>query len=100
MYLQKGIRMDNVLVTTKHKGVFAGQLKSVDRTLELATLVGCRNCISWSESVKGFLGLAVDGPNEDCRIGPKTIETELWGVTSMTKMTEQATNKWESAPWR
>ena len=115
--------MDSVLVTTKHRGVFAGQLKertindksplakvSTDDLLAELTrrgvsndrevLVGIRNCISWDSSIRGFLGLAVDGPNDNCRIGPKAMETELWGVTSITKMTQVAIDKWESAPWK
>ena len=101
--------MDRVLVTTKYRGVFSGQLKSRSVLGDLTSgseasqtvvLTECRNCLYWDSSVKGFLGLAVDGPGSGCRIGPPAVETELFAVTSITKMTQRASERWDSAPWK
>ena len=87
-----------MLVTTIHRGVFFGyateNVKSKTITIEDA-----RNCIYWSADVKGFLGLAASGPSSSCKIGPKVAELTLTDVTSVSKVTPEATEKWEKAPW-
>lgn len=85
-----------VLVTTKHRGVFFGYLEN--RNGETVGLSKARNCVYWDVSTKGFLGLASEGPGCDCRIGPPA-DIELFGVTSIAKVTPSAVEKWESAPW-
>jgi len=94
--------MEHVLVTTKHRGVFFGQLKSKEQQGDYArvVLVGCRNCISWESSVRGFLGLAADGPDKGCRVGPEAVNVELWCVTSVVAMTPEAVKKVDLAPWK
>lgn len=88
-----------VLITTEHRGVFAGVLKDYDRDKRIAVLTKARNCVSWSSSIRGFLGLAATGPDSNCKIGPAVDELELVAVTSKTNCTEAARDKWESAPW-
>ena len=57
-----------VLVTTDKRGVFFGTLKTEEgTTVELAE---AQNCTYWSRAMRGFLGLAVLGPDSECRIGP------------------------------
>ena len=56
-----------VLVTTQHRGVFFGYEESRDGTS--IVLKRARNCVRWS-GTRGFVGLAADGPNDNCRIGP------------------------------
>lgn len=86
-----------VVVTTAHRGVFFGTLKSQEGST--VVLTNARNCLYWAPSVKGFLGLAVTGPNSKCRVGPSPPETELFDVTSISKCFDEAAARWEAAPW-
>ncbi len=86
-----------VLVTTKHRGVFFGFVNG-DELGRTVTLKRCRNCIFWHESVGGFLGLAKHGPNDSCRIGSESELTQLWDVTSVSEVTDEARERWCNAP--
>lgn len=87
-----------VLVTTAHRGVFFGYLdpsyKAGDETVKLSQ---CRNCPRWRDT-RGFLGLASDGPNDKCRVGPPA-DVELRSITAVVAVTPAAVERWESAPW-
>ena len=85
-----------VLVTTEHRGVFAGYAS--DTSGDVIALRQARNCIYWSADVKGFLGLASTGPSEGCKIGP-AADIELRKITAVAAVTPKAQAKWESAPW-
>jgi len=85
-----------VLVTTAHRGVFFGYM--VDDSGSVVTLSRARNCLRWV-GVRGFLGLASEGPNERCRIGPAADKLTLRDVTSMASVTDAAIARWEAAPW-
>lgn len=85
-----------VLVTTVHKGVFFGYATKTDgSTIKLER---ARNCIYWSSSNRGFLGLAADGPNNEAKIGP-AADIELRDITCVAEVTKAAAAKWEAAPW-
>ncbi len=86
-----------VLVTTEYRGVFFGYVKSVDA--DVVYLRDARNCSYWSANTKGFVGLASDGPDSQCRIGPAAPEMELRKVTSIARCSDAAVERWESAPW-
>lgn len=85
-----------VLVTTVHRGVFAGWATDVDG--ETITLRDGRLCVYWSRDVKGFMGLAANGPSDTCRIGPPATIT-LRSITSVSEITDAARARWEAAPW-
>ncbi len=85
-----------VLVTTEHRGVFAGFASKTDG--EVIKLREARNCIYWSASLKGFLGLASTGPDSSCKIGP-AADIELRKITAVVEVTTEAQAKWEGAPW-
>lgn len=85
-----------VLVTTEHRGVFAGYAS--DTSGDVIALRQARNCIYWSTDVKGFLGLASTGPTKDCKIGP-AADIELRKITAVAAVTPEAQAKWEAAPW-
>lgn len=85
-----------VLVTTAHRGVFFGYATEIDGPTIF--LKDGRNCTYWSQAMKGFLGLASQGPDSDCRIGPKADIT-LRDITSVSSVTPEAVARWESAPW-
>lgn len=89
--------LDYVLVTTAHRGVFAGEL--VEDWDDVVILKNARNCIYWSAEVKGFLGLALTGPTKSCRVGPAVPQLKLRNVTSLGACTPEARAAWEAGPW-
>lgn len=85
-----------VMVTTEHRGVFAGFASNTDG--DAIKLREARNCIYWSASVKGFLGLASSGPDSSCKIGP-AADLTLRKITAVAEVTPEAQAKWQNAPW-
>lgn len=84
-----------VLVTTAHRGVFFGYASDTEgKSIKLRA---ARNCLRWA-GTKGFLGLAAEGPNDQCRIGP-AADIELRDITCVAECTEAAAKAWEQAPW-
>lgn len=85
-----------VMVTTEHRGVFAGY--SSDVSGDVIDLRAARNCVYWSADVKGFLGLAANGPSRDCKIGPPA-DLQLRKITAVASVTPEAQAKWENHVW-
>ena len=86
-----------VVVTTTHRGVFFGYATDTDG--EQIALVKSRLCIYWSVDVKGFMGLASDGPSKNCKIGP-AADITLRNITAVLEVTPEAEAKWNAAPWK
>jgi hypothetical protein len=86
-----------VLITTEFRGVFFGHVKDDTQLPAQITLTGARNCIYWSSDVKGFMGLAANGPNANCRISAVVPEITLYKITSVTPVEEAAVKAWEAA---
>lgn len=86
-----------VVVTTAHRGVFFGY--ATDTKGDTIELKRARLCVYWSSDVKGFMGLAANGPSPSCRIGPPA-DIELRNVTSVAEVTPAAVAKWEAQPWQ
>ena len=86
-----------VVVTTEHRGVFGGVF--VSRKDREVTLSEARVCVHWSAETRGFVGLAVTGPLDGSRVSPAAPELTLAGVTSISKCTEKAKDRWEQSPW-
>lgn len=86
-----------VIITTEFRGVFFGYLKDDTKAPAQITLTGVRNCLYWSANVGGFLGLAANGPNKDCKIGVRVPEVTLYKITSVTPVEDAAAKAWESA---
>ena len=86
-----------VVVTTSHRGVFFGYAEKTDGTTIF--LKSARLCIMWSADLRGFMGLASVGPNNNCRIGP-AADITLYDVTAVMEATETARTAWEAAPWK
>lgn len=84
-----------VLVTTEHKGVFFGYADATDG--EQISLKQARLCVKWVNT-RGFMGLAANGPNAQCRIGP-AADITLRNITSVCEVTPVATKAFEAAPW-
>jgi hypothetical protein len=89
-------KLTPVLVTTTYRGVFFGYAE--DYRSETIELKNARNCLYWSKNMKGFLGLAANGPSEECRVGP-AADILLHGVASVSLVTPEAVERWEAAPW-
>lgn len=85
-----------VLVTTAHRGVFMGYATDTDG--EIVRLKRARLCIYWSTDVRGFMGLAANGPSKNCKIGPPA-DIDLRAITAVAIVTPEAEAKWNSAPW-
>lgn len=86
-----------VLVTTAHRGVFFGYATKTDG--ETIQLKRARLCVYWTSDLRGFMGLASNGPSSGCRIGP-AADIELRNITAVVAVSPEAVKKWESAPWK
>lgn len=89
-------RERHVLVTTAHRGVFAGYATDTDG--EAIFLRSARLCVSWTSDLRGFMGLASHGPSSGCRIGPPA-DIAVRAITSVVECSPEATKRWEAAPW-
>lgn len=88
---------DPVVVTTSHRGVFFGYIVQLNGNT--VTLRAMRNCLYWTASIKGVVGLSLEGPVEGCRVGPACPEAQLFDVTAIMSVTPKAVDRWEQAPW-
>lgn len=84
-----------VLITTKHRGVFAGILAE-DAAPAHVVLLEARCAIKFG-TTKGFMQLAESGPTSKSIIGSVVPQVRLFDITSITSITEEAKEKWESA---
>jgi hypothetical protein len=91
-----------VLITTDKdkRGVFFGYIKEEDANKDPISVVGAQMAVFWSASVHGVLGLAVNGPNTECRISPHNDQEFLIpGVTLVAKVTAKAEKEWLKNYW-
>ena len=86
-----------VVICTQYRGVFFGYADRTDG--ETISLTRARLAVYWSSDLKGFMGLAANGPSATCRIGPPADIT-LRNITAVVEVTPAALAKWESAPWQ
>lgn len=89
-----------VVVTTEYRGVFFGYVEDSKEAPVRIELSDVRNCIYWSTSIKGVLGLAATGPNSDCKIGPSVPTATIWKVTGIFGCTSEAAEAWEKSAWK
>ena len=85
-----------VVVTTAHRGVFFGYASNTDG--ETIALKDSRLCVYWSADVRGFMGLAANGPTKGCRIGPPADIT-LRNITAVLEVTPEAAQAWKAGAW-
>ena len=90
---RKTIKPRPVLVTTAHRGVFFGYATDVDG--ETISLTHARLCIYWPTTVRGFMGLAANGPVAGCRIGPPA-DIIVRAITSVSTVTPLAAKAWDA----
>ncbi len=85
-----------VIVTTAHKGIFFGWATDTDGAS--IKLRAARLCVYWTSDLRGFMGLAANGPSNSCRVGPPADIT-LRDITAVLEVTPLAVEKWEKGPW-
>ena len=85
-----------VLITTKHRGVFAGFLSAARDEGRTVTLTRARNAIRFG-TTRGFLELADTGPTHSSKIGATAPELTLYDVTSCTTCSDVAASAWQAS---
>lgn len=85
-----------VVVTTMQKGVFFGY--ATETSGPTIGLKRARLCVYWSADLRGFMGLAAVGPNNQCRVGP-AADIELRDITAVVECSPEAAARWEKSPW-
>ena len=93
----KSICLRPVVVTTAHRGVFVGYTAD-PADAEIVRLERGRMVVYWSESTRGVVGLAAQGPGAGSRVSPPAT-IALRNVTSVIEATEAASAAWEEEPW-
>ena len=89
--------MKPVLVTTSHRGVFAGLVpEDQDMTARTIALKGARMAIRWG-TTKGVMELAETGPTGKSMIGATADVPALHDVTALFDITPKAWDAWQSA---
>lgn len=86
--------MKPILVTTLHRGVFAGLVPD-DQDMDAKTmrLEEARCAIYWG-TTKGVAELASDGPNNKSRIGAAATIEALHDITAVWEVADGAWKKW------
>jgi hypothetical protein len=86
-----------VLVTTQHRGVFAGLVPADhDMSLRSFPLRAAKMAIYWG-TTRGVMELAESGPTKDSRIGAPADIAMLHDVTAVFAITAEAWAAWEKA---
>jgi hypothetical protein len=89
--------MKQVLVTTAHRGVFAGECADdTDFSADTISLVGAKMAIHWG-TTKGLMELAHTGPTSSSRISAPADIPELKAVTAIFLITPKAWKVWLGA---
>ena len=89
--------MQNIIVTTQHRGVwFAQAEEGVDLTSKtLTNLKNCRMAIYWGTE-RGLQQLAETGPTDTSKISAPADILVLHDVTAVFSVTDKAAEKWLS----
>jgi hypothetical protein len=89
--------MKQVLVTTLHRGVFAGEVPDgQDMDARSVALTNARMAIRWG-TTHGVMQLAHTGPTAASRISARADVPALHDVTAIFTITPEAWEKWISA---
>ena len=86
-----------VLVTTQHRGVFAGEIEEgQDLSAKAMPLRDARMAIRFG-TTRGLLQLAETGPTPDSRISAAADIPMLHDITAIFAVTDEAWAKWQAA---
>ncbi len=93
----EGVAGRPVLVTTAHRGVFAGLIPAdADLTQKTLALKSARMAIYWG-TTKGLMQLADTGPTGTSKISAPADIPVLHDVTGVFAITDAAWAKWVAA---
>lgn len=89
--------MRNVLITTQHRGVFAGQIEA-DQDINASSmpLKNAKMAIRWGTN-KGLMQLAESGPTSNSTISAPADIPALHDITAVFDITDEAWSVWEKA---
>lgn len=89
--------MKNVLITTQHRGVFAGQLDDdQDLSSKAMPLKNARMAIYWG-TTKGLIELCETGPTNKSKISAPADIPMLHDITAIFAITDKAMEQWKKA---
>lgn len=89
--------MRNVLITTKHRGVFAGQIEDdQDINADILPVKNAKMAIRWGTS-KGMMQLAETGPTPNSLISAEADIPSLRDITAVFDITDGAWEEWQKA---
>lgn len=90
-------RLTPVLITTKHRGVFAGLVPG-DQDLAAPTMAlkSARMAIYWG-TTKGLMELCASGPTGKSRISAPADIPVLHDITAVFAISPEAWAKWQAA---
>lgn len=89
--------MKPVLITTAHRGVFAGLIpEDQDLSAKAMPLKGARMAIYWG-TTKGVMQLCESGPTNKSKISALADIPMLHDITAVFDITPEAWSKWEAA---
>ncbi|CAN5339282.1 hypothetical protein BH10PSE12_BH10PSE12_03090 [soil metagenome] len=89
--------MQQVLVTTAHRGVFAGEVPDdQDLSAKALALKGARMAIYWG-TTKGVMQLCETGPTSSSKISAVADIPMLHDITAIFAISPEAWAKWQKA---
>ncbi|MEM6681841.1 MAG: hypothetical protein AAF607_06340 [Pseudomonadota bacterium] len=88
--------MKPVLITTEHRGVFAGLIpEDQDLSAKAMPLKAAKMAIYWSGK-KGLMSLCKVGPKSECRISAPADIPMLHDITAVFTITPEAWEAWKT----
>ena len=90
-----------VLAVSKHRDIIFGYVPKDFQlgTDEKISMKNARQGVYYSSDMRGFSGLAVQGPSNSCKVSFSVDEFTLLGCVRLLDCTEEAAKKWEQGPW-
>ena len=89
--------MKQVIITTQHRGVFAGEIPDdQDLSAKAMPLFNAKMAIYWG-TTKGVMELAETGPTSKSRISAQADIPMLHDITAIFGISEKAWEKWQKA---
>lgn len=89
--------MKHILITTQHRGVFAGEVPDdQDIAAKAMALQNARMAIYWG-TTKGLMELCETGPTNKSRISAPADIPMLHDITAVFDITDAAWAKWQAA---
>lgn len=89
--------MKQVIITTQHRGVFAGEIPDdQDISAKAMPLKNAKMAIYWG-TTKGLMELAETGPTSKSRISAPADIPMLHDITAVFGISKKAWEKWQKA---